>query len=104
MKFFDDYGKNGIDKMENVVKNIKDFLNKNVSAMDVIDEPETAIFCKEGFDMIDGFIQSQKDMNEKMDKIITLLEDKTEDNKNVTREIERIRKEMENMKKKHEES
>ena len=54
--------------------------------------------------MIDGFIQSQKDMNEKMDKIITLLEDKTEDNKNVTREIERIMKEMESMKKKHEES
>lgn len=89
MNLFDGYGKNGIDKMENVVKNIKDFLNKNVSAMDVINEPEAAILCKEGFDMIDGFIQSQKDMNEKMDKIITLLEDKTKDNENVTREIER---------------
>lgn len=85
----------GIEMMESAINKFKECLNKNVSATDVIDDPEAAFFVKASFDLIDGYIRHEKEMQRKLDNI----EEKLNMIGDVSRSIESLRHEIQNMKK-----
>ncbi len=85
--------------MEKGFDEFKEFLNKNVTAEDIIDQPETAFLCKAGFDTIEGLIMQIKDNSRYMDRIYEKLEQEEreiyelkEHLKEANRQLESIRK------------
>lgn len=69
-----DFERNGIEKMERTVNDVEEFINKTLKPMDIIDEPEAAMFVKICFDMTDGYLRHEKEMMDRLDNIITRLD------------------------------
>ena len=58
----------GIRRMERVVDDVKELINKTLTPMQVIEEPESAIIVNTAFDMMEAYIQLEKEKTELLQK------------------------------------
>ena len=89
----------GIERLEKTVEDIKDIVNNQLAAMDVIENPINAAMAKVCFDLLESYIEIEKDNQEWHERINEKLENNRMMLINVNGEIERLRKELERIKK-----
>lgn len=77
-------------KMDKTIDKIKELINKNVTAMDVIDEPEVAFVVKYGLELMENYIRIEKEKHEFLEE----MNRKLEKIDNVSKEIEQLREEI----------
>lgn len=85
----------GIRKMEGTIEEVKEWVNKTLTPMQVIEEPESAIIVNLAFEMMEGYLRLEKEKTELLNKI----NDKLETVNSLEREIEALRREIANMRK-----
>lgn len=85
----------GIRRMEKVVDDVKELINKALTPMQVIEEPESAIIVKIAFDLIEAYIQLEKEKTELLQRI----DERLETVNSLEMEIEALRRELSYMRK-----
>lgn len=85
----------GIRRMERVVDDVKELINKTLTPMQVIEEPESAIIVNTAFDMMEAYIQLEKEKTELLQRIDERLGTVV----TLEKEIEALRRELSFMRK-----
>ena len=85
----------GIEKLEKTVEGIKDIINKQLTAMDVIDNPMNAVMAKVCFDLLESYVEIEKNNQEWHERINEKLENNKMLLHNLNGEMEWLIKELE---------
>ena len=86
----------GIERLEKTVEDIKNMVNMQLTAMDVIENPMSAAMAKIGFDLLESYVKIEKnnqEWHEKFNEKLIRVEADVKEIEQLRRELERIKKE-----------